>query len=448
MRDSSRRYSTTAQLLHWAVAGMIVTQFILAKLAERADEAQQLVRQLGLLANHKSVGITILALAVIRLLWRLFNKPPALPPMMPRWQVAASHVSHWTLYLLLFAMPVTGWLMSSASAYSVSWFNLYQLPDLVAPDPALKETFETVHELLAKVLLVVAGLHILAALKHAVVDRDGVLSRMTSIPALLIFAAVIAAGATWLASPGKAKVRPADAKISLPAGDSAAATPQITSTPEPTADPAIDEPEQPGSDQPVDGNVDPAPTGGAAPEPAGEPALWNIDYTKSHIRFTGDQAGAKFQGEWLSWQAQIRFAEDNLNASNFDVTIDTAQVSTKDDERDEVLADAEWFDSANYPQAYYRASRFEAAGDGSFVAHGQLTIKDSASPVDLAFTVTSDGQQRVLEASSSSRVLLGQALLDRLALGVGTGEWEDTEWVGQSVQVDVRVQATLAPTDP
>jgi cytochrome b561 len=97
---------------------------------------------------------------------------------MPRWQHAASRLTHAAFYLLLFAMPVSGWLMSSASNYPVSWFGLLQLPDFVRPDEGLKDLLEDVHETLAKALIALAVLHVVAALKHQFIDRDGLLMRM------------------------------------------------------------------------------------------------------------------------------------------------------------------------------------------------------------------------------------------------------------------------------
>lgn len=387
---TTSEYTVTARFLHWLVAGLIVVQVILAKLAENTDSQ---VRELALLANHKSVGITILALATVRIVWRLLHRPPPLPAQMPRWQVTASHISHWSLYLLLFLVPVTGWLMSSASAYSVSWFNLFQLPDFVAPNPDLKDILEETHELLAKILIVIASLHVLAALKHAIVDKDGVFSRMATATMLALFAIIIAAGAWSLATPGR--------KIESTASHTTASSS------------AADED-----------------TVAASPDlPA-----WRIDYEQSYIRFTGDQAGATFDGEWRDWTASMQFSADRPDASRFDVTIRTAAVDTQDDDRDSTLADPEWFDPANYPEAWYRASRFTRNDDGSFVASGQLTIKGNSAPVDLHFSVERDGGQRVL---------LGTANLLRLELGVGTGEWEDTSWVSNEVTVNVRIEASV-----
>jgi cytochrome b561 len=174
-------YTATAKLLHWLVASLVVVQFVLANLAERAEDADDLASELSLFANHRSVGITILALIIIRLLWRWRHAPPPLPATVPKWQLMASRVSHYSLYGILLVMPISGWLMTSAADVSVSWFGLVELPDFVSPDHDRHEFFEGIHELLATLLLVIASLHILAALKHGLFDKDGVLQRMWSL---------------------------------------------------------------------------------------------------------------------------------------------------------------------------------------------------------------------------------------------------------------------------
>jgi len=173
-RNTTERYGSIAQALHWTIVGLLIVQFTLGTIAEDLPNG---LDKLVVLARHKSFGITILALALLRLAWRLFDRPPPLPPM-PGWQAATARMSHISLYALLFAMPLTGWTMSSASNYPVSWFSLVQLPDLVAPDPALKETLHEVHETLSKILLALAGLHVAAALKHQFFNRDGLMFRM------------------------------------------------------------------------------------------------------------------------------------------------------------------------------------------------------------------------------------------------------------------------------
>lgn len=173
-RNTPARYGSIAQTLHWAIVGLLIAQFTLAYVAKNLPLGPDKV---GTLARHKSVGITILAIAILRLAWRFFDRPPPLPPM-PGWQAIAARVSHASLYGLLFAMPLIGWMMSSASNYPVSWFGVVQLPDLVSPDADLKQLLRETHVLLSKVLIALASLHVLAALKHQFLDHDGLLFRM------------------------------------------------------------------------------------------------------------------------------------------------------------------------------------------------------------------------------------------------------------------------------
>ena len=175
MPTRATRYSPLAQMFHWVIAGLIIVQFTLARLAEPLPLG---VHKLALLARHKSVGMTILMLAVLRLLWRIWHPAPPLPAGMTRWERAGAHASHWAFYVLLFAMPLTGWTMSSAKNYSVSWFGLFTWPNLIGKNEAAFEFLKTTHDILSDVLFAVAVLHILAALKHHFWHRDDVLIRM------------------------------------------------------------------------------------------------------------------------------------------------------------------------------------------------------------------------------------------------------------------------------
>jgi cytochrome b561 len=174
LKNTLTRYGAVAQLFHWVIVALVITQFVLAK---RADGLAP-VAKIGVLATHKSVGITILALALLRLAWRLLNPVPRLPAEMPRWQERAARVSHFLLYALLFITPVLGWLMSSARAFSVSYFGLFTLPDFIEPSRPAYERLHDLHEAMATTLAVVALIHIAAALKHHFIDRDDGLRRM------------------------------------------------------------------------------------------------------------------------------------------------------------------------------------------------------------------------------------------------------------------------------
>jgi cytochrome b561 len=178
LKNTLTRYGAVAQLFHWTIVALVITQFVLAKRAEGLSP----VAKIGILATHKSIGITILALALLRLAWRLLNPVPPVPAEAPRWQERAAHVSHFLLYALLFTTPVLGWLMSSARAFSVSWFGLVTLPDLIAPDKAAFKVLLEAHEISAKSLGVIAIVHAAAALKHHFLDRNDVLRRMLPVP--------------------------------------------------------------------------------------------------------------------------------------------------------------------------------------------------------------------------------------------------------------------------
>lgn len=175
LRNSDLRYGSVAQLLHWAVAGLIVTQYVLAL---RASSLPLGVQKLATLAQHKSLGVTILGLAAIRLVWRAFNPVPPLPPHMIGWERGVADISHRLLYLLLFLTPLAGWFMSSARNFPVSWFGLMTLPDILRPSKIMFSIFRTMHWIMAYAMAAIAAVHIAAAIKHHFIDRDDVLTRM------------------------------------------------------------------------------------------------------------------------------------------------------------------------------------------------------------------------------------------------------------------------------
>lgn len=198
LRNTPSSYGSVAKLLHWSIVVLIITQLVLGI---SADDLPNGLRKLELLAWHKSFGMLILMLALVRLAWRYANPRPVPPADMPRWQRLAAVGTHRLLYALILLQPLTGWLMSSYKNYPVSFFGLYQWPDLVAPDAGMHELFEEVHEWLARLLVTVAIIHASAALYHHFGRRDDVLRRMlpfTGTVLLLILTAGNAlAAAAW-----------------------------------------------------------------------------------------------------------------------------------------------------------------------------------------------------------------------------------------------------------
>lgn len=173
------RYSTVAIALHWLLALVILTLFVLGVYMTDLPFSPQ---RLKLYNWHKWAGITFLLLSALRLTWRLLRRPSALPPAitqaMPAWQNTAHHATHHLLYALFFVVPLLGWAYSSAAGFPIVWFGQIALPDLLPADKALAELIKPLHELSALALVGLAGLHIAAALKHQWIDRDGLLLRM------------------------------------------------------------------------------------------------------------------------------------------------------------------------------------------------------------------------------------------------------------------------------
>jgi len=175
LRNTTQRWGAVAQLLHWLIVVLIVLQYTLASLA---DDLPLGAKKLALLARHKSVGITILMLAIVRLAWRWVNPTPELPQTLKPYERRLARFTHFMLYALLFALPLTGWTMSSARGFPVSWFGIFQLPDPVPRSRPLYEALLTTHHTLTWVLGAVVILHVAGALKHHFVLRDDVLHRM------------------------------------------------------------------------------------------------------------------------------------------------------------------------------------------------------------------------------------------------------------------------------
>lgn len=171
-----QRYTTTAIMLHWLIALLIIGAFTLGLVM--TDIPGFSPTKLRYYAWHKWAGVTVMALAMLRLLWRLGHRPPEFTGAMPAWQRAAAHGLHHLLYVFIFAVPISGYFYTLAAGFPVVYFGLFQLPVLIAKNPALAETLKSVHYWLNMSMAALVGLHVLAALKHTIVDRDGTMRRM------------------------------------------------------------------------------------------------------------------------------------------------------------------------------------------------------------------------------------------------------------------------------
>ena len=175
-RSNTGRYHGAAIALHWLIAVLIVGGYYLGWIMTAIPGFTP--TKLKYISWLKWIGVTVLMLAVARVLWRATHRAPALDSATPAWQKAAAHVVHGLLYLLMLAIPVSGYLYSSAAGIQVVYLGIVPLPTFIGPDQALKATLRTVHVLLNYTLLALVAMHVLAALKHQFVDRDGLLARM------------------------------------------------------------------------------------------------------------------------------------------------------------------------------------------------------------------------------------------------------------------------------
>jgi cytochrome b561 len=172
----SARYTGTAVALHWLVAALVFGQLALGWWMVDLPKSPPGLRA-GWFNFHKSIGLTIGLLMLARLWWRARHRPPALPESLPRWQVLAARANHALLYACLLLMPLSGYLGSVFSGYPIKYFGIV-LPQWGWASPALKELFSALHFATVCVLMALIALHVAAALKHLLINRDGVFARM------------------------------------------------------------------------------------------------------------------------------------------------------------------------------------------------------------------------------------------------------------------------------
>jgi cytochrome b561 len=170
------RYDNVAIALHWILAVGILCQIALGLYLNEVPRATP--ARTVWVNFHKSVGITLGALILVRLLWRLTHRPPALPAAMALWERTAARVNHALLYICMVGLPLAGYIASNFSKFGIKYFNVVDLKPWGVDDRRLYEIFNGTHKALAALFITLIALHVLAALKHAAIGRDGVVRRM------------------------------------------------------------------------------------------------------------------------------------------------------------------------------------------------------------------------------------------------------------------------------
>lgn len=412
------RYAVVAIILHWLIALAIVAQVSIAwRMDGKTPEGFALVQL------HKSIGVSILVLSIIRLGWRLTNPAPPEPPGLATWERVLSQVVHWAFYAIMIGMPLTGWLMVSTSPTSIPTVLFWTVPWPPIPGteslaPAARTLANAVgkngHGLLALGLYGLFVLHVGGALKHQFFERDTpILSRMAPgavagrwwDPRLLLVALAVVGAVAF----GKL-VQPPRPAMGPPPAEAASAPflPETAATPAPAAPAAATQPTVSG------------------------PVVWKVA-SGSSLNFLTSWSGAEVQGRFNSWKADILFAPEALDRSKVTVTIDMTSAKTGDEQRDASLPAADWFDAAAHPKAVFSATKFEKAGVERYVAYGTLELRGVKKPVDLPFKL------RIVDNKAQ---MTGETSLDRTLFGVGQGEFTATDQVPAKVTVRVQLNAT------
>jgi cytochrome b561 len=175
MPERADRYSTVSLWLHWGIAALVVTQILLIMAGDAVEgDGARAFRD-----AHKSVGLSLLVLTLVRIGWRATNPAPALPDTMKTWEKLLARTTHVGFYVALIVLPLSGWLASSAAGRDIAWFGLFNWPLLpIGGGREMAGQFMDIHRAVVKGLYLLLALHVIGALKHHFIDRDGVLRRM------------------------------------------------------------------------------------------------------------------------------------------------------------------------------------------------------------------------------------------------------------------------------
>ena len=175
LRNTLQTYGIVSKSLHWLMALLIIVLLAVGLIMTDMENSPDKFKLIGL---HKEFGIVVLVLALLRLGWKILDVSPLLPANFDKFAKFAAKAAHFSLYILMLAMPLTGWLMSSAAGFSVSMFGWFLLPNLIAPDEAFGHDMRDLHGILGNIFIALIALHVLAALLHHFYYRDNILRRM------------------------------------------------------------------------------------------------------------------------------------------------------------------------------------------------------------------------------------------------------------------------------
>ena len=424
------RYTNVAIVLHWAIGILLLFEIGLGlRMEDATGSARFATFQL-----HKSIGITILLLIALRLVWRWRNTPP--PLVHGGWERTLAHAVHVLFYVLLFALPLSGWLIVSSSRIVVPTL-LYgtipwpHLPGFATMAGGTRDAWNGAAKFLhhSGIYLIYAlfALHLAGVIKHQFVDRDRDLARMAPGIApgvwrdwrvVAIAAGIVLAlglGLQWLPLGSKARAAPvAEVPVAPP------------TVPQPAPDPVAN------VATPVADNASEPAAANSTEAVANASPVWRIA-AGSSLRFVTQWSGDAVNGSFTRFDGDISFDPAHLDAARVEIRIPVATASTGDAQRDETLRSSDWFSAAAFGTAVFRAKRFRHVDGDRYVASGTLTIKGTTLPTTLPFTLKITGDKADMR---------GTATVDRIAYKIGEGDYAGTGEIPAAVRVEVAVRAT------
>lgn len=410
--------------LHWAIALALAFQLALGWRLEDLPRGQI---QFAAFQLHKSVGITILLLSLIRVAVRFTTPRPTAVTDTP-WAKRLSSLVHGLLYAFMIGAPLTGWIIVSASKIKLPTvlFGIVPWPHLPVGPGWLNPAAEA-HEVLALLGVALFALHLAGALRHQFAMGDNLLARMMpglkdAVPSRALLGVAGALGLTGLSAAFAWTMGFAAPQSATPASPVPAAAKAPLATPEaPSATPPEDA-------APLPDNATDAAAKDEAEE-AEKAALpvsqWRVA-KGGQLGFTASWNGTAVNGSFGQWDSDIRFSPDDLPGSQIRVTVNVGTANTNDAQRDEMLRGENFFNAASMGQAVFTSRTITKTSPNRYRAAGTLALHGKTRPVTLNFTLTIDGDRA--HASGSTQ-------LDRSAFGVGSGEWAATTEIGADVAV-------------
>jgi cytochrome b561/polyisoprenoid-binding protein YceI len=390
--NTQTSYGSVARVLHWLMALLILTAIPLGLIAnDMAADPASIATKASLFSIHKTIGVAAFLIGLARILWALSQSHPA--PLHPerRLETWLAALVHWSLYIAMMALPLTGWIEHAAldGFAPILWPFGQDLP-FVAKSAATAELFATLHEIFGKVLMASITLHILGALKHHLIDRDATLTRMTR--------------GTSVATPPapRRSATPMLVALAIYALGAAATYALMPATPETETATAS------------------APTAASA-------GNWQV--SEGSLGFSVKQMGAAVDGSFASWKAEIQF-DDKIaegEAGSVTTTIDLASVNLGS-VTDQVKS-ADILDVASHPTAIFKA-KILRKGD-SYTAEGTLSLHGVEKPLSLPFTLKIEGDSAQMQ---------GETGFDRRDFQIGAA-YKDESTVGFPITVKIALTA-------